>query len=71
MADRNRFEELAMPHLTAVYRAARALCGAAEQADDLTQATFLKAFERFETFRTGTNCKAWSISFTWLQIRTL
>jgi RNA polymerase sigma-70 factor (ECF subfamily) len=28
-------------------------------ADDLTQATFLKALRRFETYRTGTNAKAW------------
>lgn len=48
-----------MPHLDAVYRAAVALCGRSGDADDLAQETFLRAFERFELFQTGTNCKAW------------
>jgi RNA polymerase sigma-70 factor (ECF subfamily) len=29
------------------------------EADDLVQDTLLKAFERFESFQQGTNCKAW------------
>ena len=57
--DSDSFEEIAMPHLDAVYRAAVAMCGNREDADDLTQATFLKAFERFGSFKRGTNCKAW------------
>lgn len=36
-----------------------ALCGRSGDADDLAQETFLRAFERFELFQTGTNCKAW------------
>lgn len=48
-----------MPHLNAVYRAAFALSGEPETADDLAQATFMKAYEQFDTFRKGTNCKAW------------
>jgi len=56
------FEEIAMPHLDTVYRAAVAMCGGRNDAEDLTQATFLKAFERFESFRKGTNCKAWLLS---------
>lgn len=46
-------------HLDAVFRVAVALCGRRDMADDLTQATFLKAFQRFETFRPGTHAKAW------------
>lgn len=53
------FEKVALPHLDAVYRAAVALCGRRQKADDLVQDTFLKAFERFESFQLGTNCKAW------------
>lgn len=53
------FEEIALPYLNAVYRAAVALCGQRQEADDLVQDTFLKAFERFELFQPGTNCKAW------------
>ena len=53
------FEKVALAHLDAVYRAAVALCGGRQEADDLAQETFLRAFERFESFRPGTNCKAW------------
>ena len=53
------FEKAALGHLDAVYRAAVALCGGRQEADDLVQETYLRAFERFESFRPGTNCKAW------------
>jgi len=56
------FEEVAMPHLDTVYRAAIAMCSDIETAEDLTQSTMLKAFERFDTFSKGTNCKAWLLS---------
>jgi RNA polymerase sigma-70 factor (ECF subfamily) len=54
-----RFEQIALPYLDHVYRAAVALCGRSNEADDLTQITFVKALERFDTFKPGTNCKAW------------
>ncbi len=53
------FEQAALPHLASVYRAAVAVCGRSGEAEDLTQATFLKALERFDTFKPGTNCRAW------------
>ncbi len=53
------FERVALPHLDAIYRAAVALCGQSQEADDLAQETFLRAFEHFESFQSGTNCKAW------------
>jgi len=53
------FEQAALPYLDNVYRAAVALCGRADEAEDLVQATFVKAWERFETFTPGTKCKAW------------
>ena len=59
MSDTEIFERIALPHLGAVYRVALALCGRLEEADDLAQETFLKAFQRFESFEAGTNCKAW------------
>ncbi len=59
MTDRKNFEKLALIHLDNIYRAAIALCRRHAQAEDLTQVTFLKAFERFDSFRPGTNCKAW------------
>ena len=59
MDNAETFEKVALPHLDAVYRAAVALCGRRQKADDLVQDTFLKAFERFASFQPGTNCKAW------------
>ena len=56
------FEEIAIPHLSTVYRVAVAMCGNSHDAEDLTQATFSKAFERFESFEKNTNCKAWLLS---------
>ena len=62
MAPIGQFEQIALIHLTAVYRGAVAICGQTDRAEDLVQTTFLKAFERFGSFRTGTNCKAWLLS---------
>ena len=59
MADRAQFETLALVHLDSVYRAAWALCADPHDAEELVQATMLKALERFQSFQTGTNCRAW------------
>jgi len=64
-----RFEQFALPNLDNVYRAAVALCGRSNEAEDLTQTTFMKALERFDTFEPGTNCKAWLFQIlrnTWI-----
>ncbi|MFC1760821.1 RNA polymerase sigma factor [Planctomycetota bacterium] len=57
--NQNSFEQTALVHLDAVLRTAMALCGRREMAEDLTQATYVKALERFGTFRPGSNAKAW------------
>ncbi|MCE5278030.1 MAG: sigma-70 family RNA polymerase sigma factor [Planctomycetaceae bacterium] len=59
MAETKDFETIALPWLDAVYRAAAALCHDPATAEDLTQATFLKAFENFKGFTVGTSCRAW------------
>ncbi len=59
MANKKEFESVALVHLEAVCRAAYALCGGREAAEDLVQMTYLKAFEGFGSFKKGTNCKAW------------
>jgi RNA polymerase sigma-70 factor (ECF subfamily) len=64
MADRQDFEKVALVHMDAVFRTAVALCGAADQAEDLTQQTFLKAWTRFSSFKAGTNCRAWLLRIT-------
>jgi len=62
MADKSEFESVAMVHIGAVYKTAVALCSDRQEAEDLVQVTFLKAFERFESFKKGTNCKAWLLT---------
>ena len=69
MAEKSDFESSAMGHLDVVYRAAIALCRDRESAEDLVQGTFLKAFERFGSFKKGTNCRAWLLQilrYTWI-----
>ena len=69
MGPNDDFERTAMVHLTAVYRAAIALCGNQELSEDLVQSTMLKAYERFSSFNKGTNCKAWLLCIlrnTWI-----
>jgi RNA polymerase sigma-70 factor (ECF subfamily) len=65
----DNFERIVLPHLDAVYRAAFALSGRQDRAEDLTQTAFLKAFEQFGSFKKGTHCKAWLLRIlrnTWI-----
>jgi len=69
MADRKDFESIALPHLDVVFRAAVALCGRKEQAEDLAQTTFMKALRRFDSLRPGSDCRSWLLSIlrnTWI-----
>lgn len=56
---RREFEAEAMPHMSALYSFALRLTRDADDAADLVQDTFLKAFRFFDKFERGTNCKAW------------
>ena len=62
MADAKDFENEALAHLDGVYRVALALTGRSDRADDLVQTTYLKALKRFDSFRRGTNCRAWLLT---------
>ena len=53
------FEKEAVPHMDAVYNFALKMTGDEDDADDLVQETFMKAFRFFDKFEKGTNCKAW------------
>jgi RNA polymerase sigma-70 factor (ECF subfamily) len=53
------FEKEAVPHMDALYNYALRMTGDEDDADDLVQETFLKAFRFFDKFEKGTNCKAW------------
>ncbi len=46
-------------HLDALYSTALRLTRRSDQADDLVQDTYLKAFRLFHRFQPGTNLKAW------------
>lgn len=53
------FEREALPHMDALYNFALRMTGDSDDANDLVQDTFLKAFRFFDKFEKGTNCKAW------------
>lgn len=56
---RARFEALAMPALDALYRQAMKLTNNAEDAQDLVQDAYERAFKAFDSFRPGSNFEAW------------
>jgi len=59
-----RFYDLLWPHVQAVLRVARILCGGGDtaEAEDLAQDTMLKAYKAIEQFRPGTDAKAWLLT---------
>ncbi len=58
-AVRRRFEEEALTHTEALYRAALRMTKNESDAQDLIQETFLRAYKNFHRFEEGTNCRAW------------
>jgi RNA polymerase sigma-70 factor, ECF subfamily len=56
---REAFETAAVPFMKALYNTARRLTHRTEDAADLVQETYLRAYRTFENFTPGTNCKAW------------
>ncbi|GIV54568.1 MAG: RNA polymerase sigma factor RpoE [Candidatus Kapaibacterium sp.] len=56
------FERELVPHLAAVRAFARRLCRDSDDADDLVQETYLKAFRFLDSFTPGTNAKAWLLT---------
>jgi len=57
--DRVRFEEEALALSDQVYRVARHLAGSREEADDLVQEAYARAFRSWRSFTPGTNLRAW------------
>src|SRR4029453_13235695 len=53
------FEAATVPHMNALYDAAVRLAGDHATAQDLTQETYLRALRSFDTFRPGSNSRAW------------
>jgi len=54
-----RFERDALPFLDQMYSAAMRMTRNPQDAEDLVQETFAKAYSAFHQFRPGTNLKAW------------
>lgn len=59
MGRQAEFEELARPHLDALYRTALRLAGQEATAQDLVQETLLRAWRSFERFEPGTSFRSW------------
>jgi RNA polymerase sigma factor (sigma-70 family) len=67
-----RFEQLFLPHMPAAYNLARWLLGNGQDADDVVQEAYLRAFRAFDQF-SGVNDKGWLLrivrntAYTWLR----
>ena len=57
--NRVRFEEEALALADQVYRVARRLVGSREEAEDLMQETYARAFRSWRSYQPGTNLRAW------------
>lgn len=69
---RAHFEEAVIPHLNAAYNLARWLTRNGDNAEDLVQEAYLRAFRSFDTFQ-GQEGRAWLLAvvrntcFSWLR----
>jgi len=57
--DRVRFEQEALELSDQVYRVARRLVGSREEAEDLMQEAYARAFRSWQQYQPGTNLRAW------------
>ena len=57
--DRIRFEEEALELSDQVYRVARRLVSSRDEAEDLVQETYARAFRNWRSYQPGTNMRAW------------
>jgi RNA polymerase sigma-70 factor (ECF subfamily) len=61
-AKRAEFTNVALPLMDNVYSAALYLSRDPDEASDLVQETFLRAYRAWHQFTPGTNCKAWLLT---------
>ncbi len=59
VADQARFVDDAMEFMPSLYSAALRMTRNAQDAEDLVQETYLKAYRAYGSFQEGTNLKAW------------
>lgn len=62
--DQSAFSTLLDRHLGSVYNFALRLTGRGEDADDIAQETFVKAWKNLSRFRKGASFKTWLLSIT-------
>jgi len=53
------FEQIILPHESSLYGPAMALTRSSSDAEDLVQETLLRAYDRFDTFRSDGSPRAW------------
>ena len=61
LGESRSFEEVVLPHLDAAYNLARWLVRNGQDADDVVQDAYLRAFQYFGTFRGGSG-RAWLLT---------
>ncbi len=54
-----KFEDITFKYMKDLYMVAIRLIKDPDEAEDLIQETYLKAFRFFDKFKKGTNCRAW------------
>ena len=58
-AKHGEFEREAIPHMDILYNYALKMTGSPDDADDLVQETYLKAYRFWDKYEKGTNIRAW------------
>lgn len=56
---KEEFEEVALPHLDALFNLALSLTRNRKDAEDLVQEAFMRAYRFFDSYQSGTHIKAW------------
>ncbi|HKK21039.1 MAG TPA: sigma-70 family RNA polymerase sigma factor [candidate division Zixibacteria bacterium] len=59
LAKRKAFETEALPHMDALYRTALRMTKNENDAEDLVQEAYVKAYRFWDKFEPGSNCRAW------------
>ena len=59
MMTQESFEDLALPHMTDLFRTAVSLLKSRAEAEDAVQEAYLQGWKSFHRFTPGTNCRAW------------
>ena len=63
--DQAAFWDLVDRHETAVFRAAVAVLGLREDAEDVTQEAFVAAYRKLESYRGDASFRTWLLTITW------